>query len=103
MRRRLFNLAAAVSLVLCAATVVLWVRGDSAPQSFPFPGWDGWIVVPARGAVMFVEGFGFSRPGSVNWENWNAAFPVPWHSKCVDWSVAGIRWHEDGSDDMWDF
>jgi hypothetical protein len=27
MRRRLFNLAAAVSLVLCVATVVLWVRG----------------------------------------------------------------------------
>ena len=27
MRRRLFNLAAAVSLVLCVATAVLWVRG----------------------------------------------------------------------------
>jgi hypothetical protein len=29
MRRRFFNLAAAVSLVLCAATVGLWIRGVS--------------------------------------------------------------------------
>jgi hypothetical protein len=27
LRRRLFNLMAAVSLVLCVATVALWVRG----------------------------------------------------------------------------
>jgi hypothetical protein len=34
MRRRLFNLAAAVSLVLCAATVALWARSHVAGDSF---------------------------------------------------------------------
>jgi hypothetical protein len=54
MKRRLFNLAAAVSLVLCAATVGLWVRSHPARR------------LP-KGDVVRYEGHGHSiMAGSAN-------------------------------------
>ena len=65
MRRKLFNLAAAVSLVLCVATVVLWVLSVFSPHwiGFSRPAQhayhfehDRWRVGIERGFVVFMVG-----------------------------------------------
>jgi hypothetical protein len=75
MRRRLFTLLSALSLLLCAGTVALWVRSYTAPASHQ-------LVVKGREYYTFSGGgifacsvqrelvvrpdrkFGFSGPGS---------------------------------------
>src|SRR3954463_2579556 len=52
MRRKLFTLAAALSAALCAATVVLWVRGGRVRTAMEFRRADGvWEVASASGRL----------------------------------------------------
>lgn len=57
MKRKFFNLACATSLLLCAATVVLWVRSylvmDVAGRSFTSFG--GWIECESRHYTVFCD------------------------------------------------
>jgi hypothetical protein len=80
MRQRLFNLAAAVSLVLCVATAALWVRSY---QAYDRVRWgtkrDSWIASSARGelALSHVTGSHVEDPG-LNYRNaWPDASPWP--------------------------
>ena len=60
MRRRLFTFAAAVSLVLCVATVVLWVRSYRRID---------YIVLAQyrEGFLLLVSHNGFVNPQPVHW------------------------------------
>jgi hypothetical protein len=51
-RRRLFTILSALSLLLCAAVCVLWVRSTSAPRGLEFP-WRNarWRVVAEGGRL----------------------------------------------------
>src|ERR1051325_2594550 len=80
MKRRLFTLAAAVSLPLCGATIMLWVRSywvrdelgyiDDVDDGLPYrkeradarrPAWaqslwhDEWRMIVARGAICILH------------------------------------------------
>jgi hypothetical protein len=53
--RRLLNLLTAVSLLLCVATCVLWVRGHFVIDSFQWPASDRrWIGVASDGGGVYV-------------------------------------------------
>jgi hypothetical protein len=53
MRRKLFTVCSALSLLLCVAVCVLWAReGDSATR----PAWNGWRQVYVdRGSVHYMR------------------------------------------------
>src|SRR5688572_15125447 len=54
MARRLFTLAAAVSLVLCAGTVALWILSYQRDVSWEFDRRQGrWRAIASRGDLRF--------------------------------------------------
>ena len=71
MKRRLFNILAALSLVLCLATAGLWVRSYwnenwyFGPQRSSHSGWDGGVICLGRGmTVPETVGAASGMPGS---------------------------------------
>ena len=52
MRRRLLNFLTALSLLLCVAVCVLWVRSHYYPESWAFEGGRRYTVVSLRGTMM---------------------------------------------------
>src|SRR4051794_5928410 len=110
MKRRVFNLLTALSLLLCAAAVALWVRGYSRAEFFR------WCTVrtefsveSSRGRVAFCRGWIHPRRGT-----FYAGFchsvsdPLPldqWRSssRARGWAFGGFSWyaHGDvGADDL---
>jgi hypothetical protein len=89
MKRRLLNLLTALSLLLCVAVCVLWVRSDSTSDGVLGTSSDGelWWVICRRGRV------GVLRIGP-----WPYAVPVRWKSVPADapqigpWMVLGDDW-----------
>jgi len=76
--RRLFTIAAAISLLLCLATVVLWVRSHLVS--------DGWIYRSNRATFELwdaVSAFGFTwsdfGPGGAPGTGWEHRTIPPWH------------------------
>jgi hypothetical protein len=57
MIRRRFTLVSAASLLLCAATAVLWVRSYFAVEIFTYTGWGEWPeehrLIASRGLLRF--------------------------------------------------
>src|SRR4051812_10676726 len=76
-RRRLFNLAAAVSLVLCVATVVLWVRSHwylDDIHLFPDPQ-SHYFLRSADGRLHAQQ----TRASAPTWQadrNWHSSTPL---------------------------
>jgi hypothetical protein len=55
-KRRVFNFAAALSLVMCVATVVLWVRGPRRSDYVSLvPRWRAFVGMTQPGAVKFAS------------------------------------------------
>jgi hypothetical protein len=66
MKRRLFNLAAAVSLVICAATVVLWIRGSWQCDSINWASENyGGAVASANSVMVVMFGPNYSGPDAM--------------------------------------
>jgi hypothetical protein len=100
MRRRLLNLLTTLSLLLCVAACVLWVRGFSHAEFFR---WSGtrteWEVASSRGRLAFqwerihprrgtyFPGFFYSAGEPLSLEKWG------YRSRQV---VACITWYGDG-------
>lgn len=74
MRRKLFNIAAAVSFVLCAATAALWM---CAPVTVGDYGnaWAGIRGDVARAVVAFEHAFAFRSAGGTMRFHWNYTRP----------------------------
>jgi hypothetical protein len=74
MLRRLFTVLSALSLLLCVAAVVLWVRGISTRDRMAF-GWaDGWLVR---------VGSGEGRMWLVVVRDWPVPQPLRWETEPV--------------------
>ena len=77
MKRRVFNFAAGVSLVLCLATGALWVRGcrhvDHVTwwRSTSVPGQQGWLFAVAGHGGVGVGRYVYSAPAVVEKLEWN--------------------------------
>jgi hypothetical protein len=78
MRRRIFNLAAAVSLALCVASVVLWVRSYRPVQDYT--AWRGRATLMAQ-----------SKGGRLWLQRWSGCDPAPTRPGRVDltWALRG--------------
>ena len=114
MRRKLLNLAAALSLLLCVTTVVMWVRSHwradslvwvrsgtlirvrTVPGSVHFAivfnggyssGWSFTSNPPVSG--IDAEGFSF-RHNTAGWDEWMVSFP--WSGACLLFSIAPAAW-----------
>ncbi len=62
MGRRLFNILAAISLVLCLATAALWVRSYAVAQDLSFRTRSDWIeVMCSRGMFFMLHHASFPR------------------------------------------
>jgi hypothetical protein len=64
MKRRLFNLAAAISLVLCAATAALWVRSYIVSDTLK------WQSRPNTSSAVNSVSVTSDRGGVVAWRTW---------------------------------
>ncbi len=75
--RHLFTLCSAVSLLLCVAVCVLWVRSYWAEDVIVYA-WDGGTVgvVSLRGCV----GWGFERSNASRGDGWSRLGDVRWFS-----------------------
>jgi hypothetical protein len=64
LKRRLFNVSAAVSLLLCAAVLTLWVRSHRSVDLIGYTamGWGG-AATTMRGTLWFAVGDPAPRPG----------------------------------------
>jgi hypothetical protein len=99
MRRRLFTLGALISLLLCVATVALWVRSYWYSDSYDF-GRDGGSSHDLRsllGNVHLVSDFGTRRVGGEShfsserlspqavWHGGRSGYPPQphWHFGCI--------------------
>src|SRR5688572_28711034 len=76
----LFNLAAAVSLLLCVAVARLWVRSFRASDTVARFGHPIGVhqCFTARGSVTYVRHYsaGAGSDGAVWWGRWGAALPA---------------------------
>src|SRR5690348_595785 len=98
MRRRLFNLAAAAALAVCAGCIVLFVACPSVPPSTRVHD-SAWHVDVSAAGIVVTKEFRFPRtPGPIN-KSPNLR-PIPWHVNATDWAFLGAHWHEDGAGDM---
>jgi hypothetical protein len=112
MKRRLFNLAAAISLVLCVSTAALWVRSYGAPEEFVWHGHDGDVgfFATQQGTALFAANRGPREVWPAEWYGLRhtrdpRAFPVVaalsrMHSLSIDrgdeyvmWSRGGFGWY----------
>src|SRR5690242_4654249 len=64
MKRRLFNLAAAVSLGMMLAVVVLWVRSIAHIDNLVHYAGDSWTVVAIRDGTLRIEHSHWRDPGA---------------------------------------
>ena len=79
MRRRLFNLAAAVSLVLCVAAAVLWIRSWYVGELLGRVGRSS-VYVRSEGGGIHTYGYNSNRglPDGWNYMSWKP-HPINWH------------------------
>src|SRR4051812_44259691 len=85
LKRRLFNVAAAVSLFLLAATVLLWIRSDAPGEGFYCD------VIDASGAphrLVRLQWWDGMIPGSHT-----RYYPVPTQSAQLVIPTGTIQWH----------
>ncbi len=87
MRRKLFTLAGAASLVLCLAAAVMWVRSTRRGDVFTAPGRHKLVVRSQPGLIMVNV-----YPGAVGdekgWRHEAWPYPAGWSR----WSPLGPRW-----------
>jgi hypothetical protein len=83
--RRLFTLCSAVSLLLCVAVCVLWVRSHLIAESVRRQSWPGdepqnyLKVYSSAGRLVVLNQRDHFRPlSSDEWELWRRAFPPGW-------------------------
>lgn len=93
MRRRLFTFASAVSFLLCAATVVLWVRSYSQFDSFFLSNAQRWWCIDShRGSVSLVTCWWRSGLAQ-HWKVSHSPTPVlvPYEDIPPHWQVLGFK------------
>ena len=79
MKRRLLNLLTALSLVLCVATVVLWVRSYWVSDAVLWSSGSGERGAQTiRGTLAFVETDVPHRRTRVRWDRFYGDLPSPW-------------------------
>jgi hypothetical protein len=97
MKRRLFNLAAAVSLVMMLAMVALWVR--SYWRSYGWTGAIGTRVtdISVERGIIFLERVSVASRSSISEDGWvsePAATTAPYRDAGTvrDWKLLGFSW-----------
>jgi hypothetical protein len=78
LRRKLFNFATVLSLLLCAATVVLWVRGRFVLDIFGWAGWQDQSAGIWRGSGLISQDRGlvlYSFAGTIQFDDPSHRFP----------------------------
>src|SRR5688500_20196631 len=93
MGRRLFNLAAAMSLVLCVAIAVLWIRGFVVVDNYAFADADGdylyqRYVSNYRGVILYT-GIRYSSHAYGTRSGYSNDDPPGWDD--IDWKLLGFR------------
>jgi hypothetical protein len=90
MKRHAFSVAALMSLLLCVATAVLWVRSYRTDDRYGFH--HGWTVRSYIGGVHVVRGYYFASWG---YESFPVGFfpPVYW---CTEYPLDEIGWERWG-------
>lgn len=93
MRRKLLNLASALSLLLCAATVVLWVRSYSLFDSFFLSNGQRWWCIDSHGGSVALV-ICWRRSGTVqHWKVGHSPTPalVLYEDIPSHWQVLGFK------------
>jgi hypothetical protein len=84
MRRRLFTLLSAVSLVLCVTLVVAWVRAGRAGVT------ESLVYAPDHGRMWLLQISG-DEAGLSTFPGWPAGRGVEWHTEPADDAIAGYQ------------
>jgi len=88
-RRRLFTLASLLSLLLCVATVVLWVRNTDRLWDWTTPEHDRRFIGIEPGQFVFLRmdtPFGYFQATAVSFSRTSSLVPYPQFSK---WGFVG--------------
>lgn len=100
--RRLFTFASVLSLLLCAATVVLWIRGYSRSDDVCFNGTPCFLIGVQRGSLLFeyqwphnddippgYQSITWNSPRSPDWSHW--LYTISHHNVC-GFALYTFRW-----------
>ncbi len=101
MRPWLFNLAAALSLVLCVATVPMWFVGWMPMGSLhgSYYGWGSYFPEQRTYRWIGLDLFEGSVGFRISWETWPADYATPWGN--VGWFHSGSRFHDSVGWSTW--
>jgi hypothetical protein len=108
MKRRLFTLLSALSLLLFVAVVVLWVRSYRLTDSLAWPGDDGWRSVGSASGYMVLQLNSEDAPPRTANDGWPryqrmGAYTAPHYAVAygpvrpgdafVDWELGDAGWY----------
>jgi hypothetical protein len=100
-KRQVFNVLTALSLLLCVFVIGLWTY-SYRPISTP-PSADGaWHAVSVSGKLVISQAFHVPTHAPPDWTFYSPG-GKNWPETSLDRSLLEITWHEDGLDTMWDF
>jgi hypothetical protein len=107
-KRRLFTILSALSLLPCAAMCVLWVRSYRLTDSLAWPGADGWRSIGSASGYAVIQlnwedapppsadagGLRYRRMGAYAAPHYAVAYgPVRPGDAFVDWELGDAGWY----------